>query len=331
LNGHIISINIKTLDKDVAEVIDLTDYPALLALVSAVRTNWSDHTDYIEKSLAGRLAVEMETSEEIAAFALKLAALVNGGLDQLCSDYRFLCEAIVLPEEIYFRRHGKYRLASFADANRECYANAPYMTRYMNGLLISNILWNNHARAITSYARDYLPKLKRGFDLLEIGPGHGLFLYFAARQRGASTITGWDVSPTSVEQTSRALRLFGMNRPVTLVLQNVFEAGEATPRFDAIVMSEILEHLEDPVKALRAAAAWLRPGGTIWVNVPANSPAPDHIYLVDDPEHACDLVRAAGLEVRDSHAFPMTGATLEKALSRKLAISCVVVGRKPVT
>jgi hypothetical protein len=73
---------------------------------------------------------------------------------------------------------------------------------------------------------------------------------------------------------------------------------------------------------------WLKPGGTIWVNVPANSPAPDHIFLVNSPEHACDIVRSAGLEVVHSQGFPMTGATLEKARHRKLAISCVVVGRK---
>ncbi len=94
-------------------------------------------------------------------------------------------------------------------------------------------------------------------------------------------------------------------------------------------MSEILEHLEDPSAALKAAMKWLKPGGTIWVNVPANSPAPDHIFLVESPEHACEIVRAAGLAVVASKGFPMTGATLERARKHKLAISCVVVGRKP--
>jgi trans-aconitate methyltransferase len=125
------------------------------------------------------------------------------------------------------------------------------------------------------------------------------------------------------------LHALGVDRPADLTLQNMFEAPASDRRYDSIVMSEILEHLEDPVAALKAASAWLRPGGTIWVNVPANSPAPDHIFLVQSPEHACELVESAGLEVVGSHAFPMTGATLEKARKRKLAISCVVVGRKP--
>jgi len=38
-------------------------------------------------------------------------------------------------------------------------------------------------------------------------------------------------------------------------------------------------------------------------------------------------VRAAGLTVISARAFPMTGATLEQARRRLLAISCVIVGR----
>jgi len=94
-------------------------------------------------------------------------------------------------------------------------------------------------------------------------------------------------------------------------------------------MSEILEHLEDPVAALKAASKWLRPGGCLWINVPANSPAPDHIFLVNNVEHAAQLARDAGLEVVDSKAFPMSGTTLEKAIKRKQAVSCVVTTRKP--
>ena len=94
-------------------------------------------------------------------------------------------------------------------------------------------------------------------------------------------------------------------------------------------MSEILEHLEDPVAAMIAASRHLKPGGHLWVNVPANSPAPDHIFLVDGLDHAVALAEQAGLEVVEKAAFPMSGASLEKAVKRKLAVSCVVLARKP--
>jgi len=306
---------------------EFAGYPALSQLISYLLEVWPDHRKYIEKSFADRSAELMDTSEEVATCALRLAEHMPQGLHGLCDDYRFLCEKIVLPEEIYFRRSGRYRLSSFEEAYRECYANAPYMTRYMNGLLLSNVVWNNHAQAISCYRREYLPSLKPGHEFLEIGPGHGLFLYFAARSSNASTISGWDVSPTSIQHTRRALEVLCVARPVDLLLQNLFGAQQDGRRFDAIVMSEVLEHLEDPVAALKAAMGWLTPGGTIWINVPANSPAPDHIFLVQSPEHACDIVRAAGLTVISARAFPMTGATLEQARRRLLAISCVIVGR----
>lgn len=307
-----------------------TEYQSLDILLRRLVEIWPDHREYVDKSFENRSRAVMETSEQIASCILILQKQVSGGLDALCNDYRFLCEKIILPEELYFRRHNRYRLTAFADALRECYANAPFMSRYMNGVLVSNVLWINHAEAISSYVREYLPHLTAGTDHLEIGPGHGLFLYFAATAPAVASVSGFDVSPTSIEHTQTALRALGVSRPVSLSLQDIaaFDAASDSRRFDSIVMSEILEHLEDPVSALKSATTMLRGGGTIWVNVPANSPCPDHIYLIDSPEEACDLVRSVGLDVIASHAFPMTGATLEKARKRKLAISCVVVGRK---
>ncbi len=92
-------------------------------------------------------------------------------------------------------------------------------------------------------------------------------------------------------------------------------------------MSEILEHLEDPVGALRAAAAWMRPGGWLWINVPVNSPAPDHIFLLRTPEEAVELVRAAGFTPVDTAFYPMTGRTLDETRRENLTISVIVTAR----
>jgi 2-polyprenyl-3-methyl-5-hydroxy-6-metoxy-1,4-benzoquinol methylase len=304
----------------------LAPNPNLEIVLRRLLERWPAHGDYVEKSFRDRSPDEMTVSERIAACALRLAGRTEGGLDALCDDYRFLCEKIVLPEEIHFRRHGRYRLASFADAMEECYANAPFMARYLNGLMLSNVLWRNHAGAIASYVCEYLPSVSG--DLLEIGPGHGLLLSFAASR--ATLVAGWDISASSIARTQAMLDALGI-AGVELAERDLFaaDARESGRRFDAIVMSEILEHLEDPVGALVAAAGWLRPGGTVWVNVPANSPAPDHVFLVESPEHAQALVRAAGFEILAARAFPMTGATLERARKQKLTISCVVVGQKP--
>lgn len=309
---------------------EVDQYPALQSLVRSVEQSWPEHESFIDKSLEDRSPDVLVVSDRLASLIQQLAPGVPGGLEQLCSDYRFLCEDIVLPEELHFRRFGKYRISSFEDANAECYQKPEFMNRYMNGLLVSYVLWNNHAHAVASFVNDYLKMLPAGTEHLEIGPGHGILLYLAAEARAVETLTGWDISPTSIQNTRHALETLGAKKAAHLELQNLFasEPGDDV-RFGSIVMSEILEHLEDPVGALRAASRWLRPGGYLWVNVPANSPAPDHIFLFQSPEHAADIVRGAGLEIVGEAAFPMSGTTLDKARRRKLAISCVVTARRP--
>ena len=311
-------------------MIDMMAYPNLSSLTNDLIERWPRHAAYLEKSFAGRNTANLEVSEELSIIVKKLSTDVPGGIDTLCSDYRYLCEKIVLPEELYFRRNGGYRLTKFEDAERECYANPEFMNRYMNGLLVSDVMWANHAAAMTYYVRTYLPSLSKGSSHLEIGPGHGIFLFFAASLTSVESVAAWDVSPTSIANTRHALQTLGVTRPIELTLQNLFDAGDAKKNgiFDSIVMSEILEHLEDPVAALRAAALWLRPGGKIWINVPANSPAPDHVYLFTSPEHVCEVVRSAGLDIIASDAFAMQNVPLAKAQKNQMSVSCVVTARK---
>lgn len=306
------------------------EYPALSTLVDQQLSRWPAHRAFLAASFKYRSETTMGLSQTLAAAILTLAQDTPGGLTTLVDDYRYLCEVITLPEEVHFRRHGRYRLTRFEDANAECYANAGYMTRYMNGLLLSNVFWANHATAFTHFATDYLARLAPGSRHLEIGPGHGLLLYFASQCPSVATITGWDVSPTSIEMTRGALAKLGARLSPELALQDMFAAQTPSQErlFDSLVMSEILEHLEEPVAALRAAGRALRAGGLLYVNVPANSPAPDHLFLVESPEHAASLVQQAGFEIIEVQAFPMSGASLERARKHKLAISCVVVARK---
>ena len=302
---------------------------AIGALTSRLLRVWPEHEKFVARSFEGRSPAALRVSEQLSSCILRLEDS-EAALDQLCSDYRFLCEDIVLPEEMFFRRHGHYRLSSFDEANKECYANAEFMDRYMNGLLLSDVLWVNHANAFTHFVEDFLPRLSPGSSHLEIGPGHGMFLYFAAVDQRVSEVTGWDVSPTSIEKTRAALTKLDVKTKPQLRLQNMFDAE---PRqndrpFDSVVMSEILEHLEDPGAALTAAARFMRADGLIFVNVPANSPAPDHIFLFNDLDHIAGIVKEAGFDVVDATAFPMVGATLQQAARQQLSVSCVVTGRK---
>ena len=127
--------------------------------------------------------------------------------------------------------------------------------------------------------------------------------------------------------TSRVLEQFNLNKKVTLEQKNIYDKRPDNV-FDALVLGEILEHLETPDIALKSLANQLRSGGLVFINFPINSPAPDHIYLLKTIEEVVSLVRNAGYKVLETEAFPMTGYNLERAIASKVTISVVVIAEK---
>lgn len=302
---------------------NLESHPDLARVVAEQIRVFPEHAAYLEKRFGGE-------SEDALAFANDIAVMVTqvsqGAITRVCEDYRWLSD-IVIEEELFFRRNGRYRLTSFEQAVAEVYDNREYMTRYMNGLLASQLWWKNHTEVIRFYRDVFLGGAPDGFTHLEVGPGHGLLLALAASTDRCGVAEGWDISAASLANTREALD--GMGVPadkVALREVNIFEAPAA--QFQSVTFSEVLEHLEEPAAALKALADLLEPGGRIFVNAPVNSPAPDHLYLFNTPEEVEDMVREAGLEVETSLFAPCTGATLDRARRLKLTISAAVIARK---
>jgi SAM-dependent methyltransferase len=95
--------------------------------------------------------------------------------------------------------------------------------------------------------------------LLEVGVGSGAFMQLAA-SRGWKVV-GLDVSRFAAEQVQSRLRL-----PV--VVSAIDDAPFERDAFDVIHMSHVLEHLDDPVRALRRVSHWLAGDGRLIVEVP---------------------------------------------------------------
>lgn len=311
--------------------LDLSPYPSIERLIATQLEVWPEHASMLTKSMSNRTAETLASSDHASGLILSIIEHHLGTVKEVCEDYRFLCEEMILAEEWFFRRHGRYRLSTFAEAEKEYYARPEFMKKYMNGLLLSSVFWLNHANALNYYRSSYLAGNIANYKHLEVGPGHGLLLYYAACDERCSGAVGWDVSAGSIVATGRALNAMGVSANVNLVNQDVFEAAKGHHAFDSIVISEVLEHLEQPLDALRNLLPCLVPGGRILVNMPANSPSPDHLYLIREPEEALDLMTAAGFEVLEHQLFPMAGYTLEQCRKHKLTINCAAIGRRPLS
>lgn len=302
----------------------LAAYPAIFTVVAATLKAWPEHEAYCSKRFAGDDPASISSCDEFAELALRV---MGDELPRFVADYRWTCEEF-LKEELFFHREGRYRLSSFADAYREVYAKPEYMARYVHGILVSQVLWDPHARAFEAFRTRFLPSLPPHSSYLEVGPGHGFFLYFASRERTIDHLEAWDVSPSSIMETKDALQRLSVKRAVEIVEQDVLAAPPRYSEFDAAVISEVLEHLERPADALKSLHLALKPHGRIFINVPVNSPAPDHIYLWRSPEELHAWIADQGFDIQETYEFPQTGCSLERATKLNLSINCVVIARK---
>lgn len=272
------------------------------------------------------LRLSLLTSENIS-FVEKLSGIIikikAAALEDCMSGYQWMCSA-VLEEELYFRRNKKYRLTSFKEAVESIYANPVIMKKYMDGLLLSQVLWANHTSVLHYFHENFLAPIPNEFQLLEIGPGHGIFLYFAMCVKNCTRAVGWDISQSSLDFTKNTLESLTSLTKLELSKQDIFSYS-TDEKFDVIVLSEILEHLENPRDALLSIKPLLAKGGRLFINVPCNSPAPDHIYLFRHPNEVFELLSDCGYRVQSSVVFPATGVALQKALEKCLTTSIVAI------
>jgi 2-polyprenyl-3-methyl-5-hydroxy-6-metoxy-1,4-benzoquinol methylase len=93
--------------------------------------------------------------------------------------------------------------------------------------------------------------------LLDVGCGRGVVA--AAFRSAGFDVTGIDVSPTAVEKTMSR----GVDASVVDITRDSLPSG-----FDVVVCFEVLEHLLDPLSALRKLASSTKDDGVLVVSLP---------------------------------------------------------------
>jgi SAM-dependent methyltransferase len=103
--------------------------------------------------------------------------------------------------------------------------------------------------------------LDRSLRVLDVGAGRGVV------RDQVEAATAWTVD--LVELNTAALRTAAPGRGRHLYYDVRDRAAELLGRYDAAILFDVIEHLEDPLPVLDAVRAHLRPGGFLLVNVPA--------------------------------------------------------------
>ncbi len=290
-------------------------------LCSTVGKVWPAHRAYLDT-----LRATLEPRELVHANWLADAIMkISPDLVRVCEDYRWLCE-VMRDEQMQFMRTHRYRLSSFSEALRTVYENAPFMERYLNGLLVGRVLWLEQLQMLIQYADDFLPGNWPNYRHLEIGPGHGILLFLAAQDMRCAEVAALDVSASSLQATNACLQRLHARSGAHLIEHDIFSGvPETSGGWNSIVVSELLEHLEAPDLALRNLAKAMNRNGRMFISTPVNCPMPDHIYLFETPEEVRRLVESCGLKVIEQRNYLSLGQTEVLARKHRYPIACTLI------
>jgi 2-polyprenyl-3-methyl-5-hydroxy-6-metoxy-1,4-benzoquinol methylase len=106
-------------------------------------------------------------------------------------------------------------------------------------------------------------KIRKTATILEVGAGYGYFTY-ALHEAGYNAV-GLDISKEAID---KALQSFGNY----YVREDIFNYAETYPEsVDIIILTEVIEHVENPMEFIRALAKLLKKGGYTILTTPNKS------------------------------------------------------------
>ena len=124
--------------------------------------------------------------------------------------------------------------------------------------------------------------LKPGAKILDVGCGEGRHVQHTLRYPKVTAV-GLDLGEQEVRVTSQRLDEmraidFEMGGavddpgPAASIRGSSYELPFADGEFDCVIISEVMEHLDEDERALAEVSRVLRPGGTLAVSVPREGP-----------------------------------------------------------
>lgn len=126
----------------------------------------------------------------------------------------------------------------------------------------SSVLESHRTRTIANSAQYAAAYFVPGARVLDIGSGPGTITAEIAKRVAPGEVVALEISPAAAELTANELERQHVTN-ARVVVGDVHDLGFATGEFDVTHAHQVLQHVSDPVAALREMGRVTRPGGVV--------------------------------------------------------------------
>jgi SAM-dependent methyltransferase len=124
-----------------------------------------------------------------------------------------------------------------------------------------SVLRSHRWRTVENSAAYLLPHLRPGVDLLDVGCGPGTITVDLAQRVAPGRVVGIDAAADAIDAARAGATDAGV--AIDLAVGDVYALDHADASFDVVHAHQVLQHLGDPVRALREMRRVCRTDGVV--------------------------------------------------------------------
>ena len=126
----------------------------------------------------------------------------------------------------------------------------------------SSVLRSHSNRTVENSAQYLMGALSQGKSLLDVGSGAGTITADFAQRLSPGRVTALEASEEALEFTRAGVKKHGLNS-VDFVVGDVHALEFPDDSFDIVHAHQVLQHVSNPVQALREMKRVCKPGGVV--------------------------------------------------------------------
>ena len=218
--------------------------------------------------------------------------------DVAAQGYAEYCIGVAKAKQIY-EREGRYTPERMPEIMCRVYEHEGYMVPYMWAAILIYPFWPSMVGHIAMFRDEFVRRLPRNANVLELAAGHGVLSLLAAEERSDLCIEGVDISPPAVAVANRLLAVSGHANRIHFSVKDALkiEAQENDGQCQGIISAMLAEHLLDPRPLFGAMSRRVSSDGFVFFSTALESPQRDHVFEFNQESQPLEMAEGAGLRV----------------------------------